>query len=273
MTYLSNMLAFLLGLNSSSVWNWANSRHTYGEYVFTRACTYREMIRCSLDLRCHAEEIAAFRRAPAPPFRILHSLPSMAERDAYVSSLYGLYASLSFTGWPVRFLTERDLGRGDFKGAEIVVVPDARRVSDETFEALARFRRQGGIVIADGKNALTKDQWGKPIAERKDEIARMRRFGDVSSRTRSETLNAALEEKGCRAPVQVKDRGGKPPFGVIWRNARTAGGHGVVFLANLSRRTIEVALPGDWTDVLGDGSPLPRRIVLDSMDIVLGKKP
>ncbi|MBQ2632415.1 MAG: hypothetical protein IJG13_22275, partial [Kiritimatiellae bacterium] len=131
--YLSNMLAFLLGQNSSSVWDWANTRHTYGEYVFTRAHMYHEMVRCALDIRCHAEEIGAFRHAPSPPFRILHSLPSLAERDPYVRSLYGLYGACSFTGWATRFLTERHLARGDFKGAKVVVVPDARRVSDVTF--------------------------------------------------------------------------------------------------------------------------------------------
>ena len=273
MTYLLNMLPFLLGQNASSVWNWANSRHTYGEYAFTRACTYREMICCALDLRRHADVIGAFRHAPNPPFRILHSLPSMAERDPYMQSLYGIYAALSFTGWPVRYITERHLAKGEFKGAQVIVVPDARRVSEKTFAALAEFRRTGGTVIVDGELALTKDQWGKPVAGRKAEIARFIRFADGGSRTRFETLNRVLEAKNLRAPVRVTGKDGRPPFGVMWRNAVTADGKDVVFLVNLSRTPVEVNLPGAWTDVLGGQGKLPRRLVLESMDVVVGMAP
>lgn len=162
-TYLSNMLAFLMGQNSSSVWEWANTRHTYGEYVFTRANTCHELVRCALDVRRYPEEIAAFRRAPDPPFRIFHSLPSFAERDPYVRSLYALYGACSFTGWATRFLTERQLAKGELAGAKETVVPDARRVSDGTFAALADFAARGGIVLVDGNAALTKDPWGKPV--------------------------------------------------------------------------------------------------------------
>ena len=153
--YLSNMLAFLLGQNSSSVWDWANTRHTYGEYVFTRAHMYHEMVRCALQLRCHAEEIGAFRHAPNPPFRILHSLPSLAERDPYVRSLYGLYGATSFTGWATRFITERHLAKGDFKGAQVIVVPDARRVSDTTFKALETFARHGRPQATTSRSSRT----------------------------------------------------------------------------------------------------------------------
>jgi hypothetical protein len=270
-TYLLNMLPFLLGQNASSVWNWANSRHTYGEYAFTRACTYREMIRCALDLRVHADVIGSFRHAPNPPFRILHSLPSMAERDPYMQSLYGVYAALSFTGWPVRYITERHLAKDDFKGARVIVVPDARRVSEKTFSALARFRRGGGTVIVDGELALTKDQWGKTVAGRQAEIGRFRRFADTGSRTRFETLNAVLAEKKISPPVRVTGKDGKPPFGVMWRSAAIPDGSEAVFLVNLSRVPVEVALPGDWEDVLGGGGRLPRRLVLESMDIVVGR--
>ena len=271
MTYFSSMLAYLLGQNASSVWNWANSRHTYGEYVFTRAYAYREMVRCALDLRCHAEEIAAFRRAPEPPFRIFHSLPSMAERDPYMRSLYGLYAALSFTGWPVRFLTERDLARGDFKGAKIIVVPDARRVSDATFAAIAGFRREGGTVLADGDGALAKDQWGRPVPARNADSARFTRFADEGHRTRFEALNAALAERRISPPVRVTGKDGRPPFGVMWRSAKTAGGTPVVFLANLSKSRAEVVLEGRWADVLHDGADLPRTLVLEPMELVLGR--
>ena len=271
--YLSNMLAFLLGQNSSSVWDWANTRHTYGEYVFTRAHMYHEMVRCALDIRCHAEEIGAFRHAPNPPFRILHSLPSLAERDPYVRSLYGLYGACSFTGWATRFLTERHLARGDFKGAKVVVVPDARRVSDVTFGALRTFAEKGGVVLVDGDLALTKDQWGKATPSRAAALAKFRRFPDVSSRSRFAALNAVLAEKGVRPPLDVRTASGEKPFGVMWRTARTAAGDDVAFIANLSRTTVDICLPGAWTDVLAHEAKMPSRFSLEPCGLKICRRP
>jgi hypothetical protein len=269
--YLSNMLAFLLGQNSSSVWVWANTRHTKGEYMFTRAHMCREVVRCALELRCHAEEIGAFRHAPSPPFRILHSLPSFAERDAYVRSLYGLYGAVSFTGWANRFLTERDLGKGDFKGAKVVVVPDARRVSDGTFAALAAFADKGGTVLVDGREALTKDQWGKIVPSRKTALGKFRLFADASSKSRFAALADALTEKGVVPPLDLRTSSGGRPFGIMWRTARTSAGEDVAFIANLSRETVELSVPGCWNDVLGGGASVPSALKMKPLDLIVMK--
>ncbi|MDD4623418.1 MAG: hypothetical protein PHG71_09310, partial [Kiritimatiellae bacterium] len=274
-TYLANILSYLMGMNAGSIWNWANTRHTYGEYAFTRANTYHETIRAALDIRRFPEEIAAFRHAPNPPFRIFHSLPSLAERDPYVRSLYGLYAASSFTGWPVRFLSERDLSKHDTKDVKVIVVPDARRVSETTFEALAVFAAKGGIVLVDGDEALTKDEWGKVVPERAAKLNRLRKFAETSSRTRFESLNTALAEKGEKPPLAVTTAGGKAPFGVMWRTAKTAAGTKVAFIANLAKTpvTVNIAKPGragGWTELL-NGRDVSGEVVLKPMDVLLLK--
>jgi hypothetical protein len=229
----------------------------------------------ALDLRRFPEEIAAFRHAPNPPFRILHSLPSFAERDPYVRSLYGLYGACSFTGWAVRFITERNLEKGDCKGAEVIVVPDARRVSGETFAALVRFAEKGGIVLVDGDEALTKDQWGKPVAERAAALGRFRRIADASSRARFDALDAALAEKRIKPPLAIAGQDGKAPFGVIWRTAKTAAGESVAFVANLNKHTVSIRIPkrgwlSKWRDLLND-RPANGTVELKSLEILLLK--
>lgn len=249
--YLSNILSYLMGQNSGSIWNWAGRRHTYGEYAFTRVNTCAATIRCALDLRRFPEEIAAMRRAPNPPFRILHSLPSMQDKS-YVRSLYGLYAASSFSGWPVRFLSERDLARRDFKGTRIVLVPDARCVSDDTFAALADFAAAGGIVIADGSEALMRSEWGKPIPSRETAAKRFRRFADAGSRTRFAALSAALDEIKVRPPLALTAADGSRPYGIIWRTGKTAAGEHVAFIANLSRNDAALRIEGSWRELLAD---------------------
>ena len=247
--YLTNILSYLLGQNAGSIWNWANTRHTYGEYVFTRVNTCAATIRTALDLRRFPEEVAAMRRTENPPFRILHSLPSM-QNESYVRSLYGIYAACSFTGWPVRFLSERDLLRGDFKDAKIVVVPDARCVSEKTFAELAAFAKRGGIVIADGEKALLGDEWGKSVPSRQDDARRFRRIADSGSRTRFNALAAALEEIGARPPLALSCADGSRPYGVIWRTGRTAAGERVAFIASMNRSGTALRLGGEWRELL-----------------------
>jgi beta-galactosidase GanA len=247
--YLTNILSYLLGQNAGSIWNWANTRHTYGEYVFTRVNTCAATIRTALDLRRFPEEVAAMRRTENPPFRILHSLPSM-QNESYVRSLYGIYAACSFTGWPVRFLSERDLLRGDFKGAKIVVVPDARCVSEKTFAELASFAKRGGIVIAEGEKALLGDEWGKSVPSRQADARRFRRIADSGSRTRFSALAAALDEIGARPPLALSCADGSRPYGVIWRTGRTAAGERVAFIASMNRSETALRLGGEWRELL-----------------------
>lgn len=227
--YLSNVLAFLMGLNASSIWEWANTRHTYGEYAFTRANTYHATLRAALDCRAHPEEIVAFRRTPNPPFRIFHSVASFGERDSYVRSLYETYGKASFTGWAVRFITERDLERGDFRGAEKIVVPDARRVSDRVYAALERFVSEGGTLLSSSPLALTKNERGE-----------LRQARAMPCRT--------IDYANIVPPPRDD---ASAPYGVMWRTGRTADGRDLVFFANLSRERKGISLKGKWRLVFG----------------------
>jgi beta-galactosidase GanA len=147
-------------------------------------------------------------------------------------------------------LSERDLLRGDFKGAKIVVVPDARCVSEKTFAELASFAKRGGIVIADGEKALLGDEWGKSVPSRQADARRFRRIADSGSRTRFNALAAALDEIGARPPLALSCADGSRPYGVIWRTGRTAAGERIAFIASMNRRENALRLGGEWRELL-----------------------
>ena len=52
-------------------------------------------------------------------------------------------------------------------------------------------------------------------------------------------------------------------FGTMWRTARMANGDEVAFIANLSKSTVELRLPGAWTDVLAKEAKMPARFSLE----------
>lgn len=270
-TYVSNILTYFHGLNAGSIWVWVPSGHTYGEYAFTRANTYHATLQCAIDLRRFPEEIAAFRKQENPPFRILHSLPSMTDRDVYVKSLYGVYEGSFFTGWPVRFLSERMIEKNDFKDAGIIVVPEAKRVSGRTFAALAAFVEKGGKVLTFGKTALTCDEYGKPVPEREKTLAKFIRKPSSGPTVYAEELGALLRERNLTPPVMLAGKDGKIPFGVEYRSAKDKNGKTLLYVLNLNKSPVEIRLPGKWTDLL-NGTDFPETAVLKSLELHLLKK-
>ena len=252
-SYLAAALPFFYGQNAASMWLWLPRFHGDGDYAFTMANTYHASLRLAADLRIAPEEIASFRRTPPPPFRILHSVPSMTDRDSYVRSLYGVYAGCSFSGWAVRFLSERRVDKGDFDGAKIVVVPDARRVSDATFAALVKFAEEGGRVVVFGKEALLANEYGKSRPERKEICDRLfRRENFISTRQYHAVLADELSRKALAAPVGIKAPGSgeEGVFGVVSRTGRTADGRRTLLLANVLVEPVKVDVPGRYVDAI-----------------------
>ena len=251
-SYMANALPFFLGQNAASYWVWQPRFHGDGEYAFTMANTYHASIRVVTDLRRAPEEIASFRRTPNPPFRILHSVPSMTDRESYVRSLYGLYAGCSFSGWAVRFLTERMADAGDFAGARIVIVPDAKRVSDATFSSLARFAKDGGRIVVFGKDALLSNEYGRLVPGRVEVCDILfRRETKIATADYAAILADELDRSGAKAPVTVSggDRGRH--FGVIVRSGRMADGRETLLAANVLKKAVSITVNGSWLDVLG----------------------
>ena len=267
-SYLANALPFFLGQNAASYWLWQPRFHGNGEYAFTMANTYHASIRVASDLRRAPEEVASFRRTPNPPFRLFHSVPSMTDRDSYVRSLYGLYAGCSFSGWAVRFLSERGAAADDFGGAKVVVVPDARRVSDATFAALRKFAETGGRVVVFGKEALLSNEYGRPVPSREKVCDGLfRRETKIATSDYAEILADELGRVGVRPPVAVRsERGGH--FGVIIRSGRMADGRETLLLVNVLKKSASVVVSGKWHDVLG-GTDVSGVIDLKSGDALV----
>ena len=261
--YLSQALPFFLGQNAESYWLWCPRLHSDGDYAFTMANTYHASLRLAAELRQSPEEIASFRRTPEPPFKVLNPVPSMTDQSSYVKSLYGVYAGCSFTGWAVRYLSERRVDAKDFGATKLIVVPDARRVSDATFDGLAAFAKAGGRVVVFGREALLKNEYGWPRPERAAVCDRLfRREALVSAADYAAVLGEELRKLGVRPPVAVTDAKGKQPFGVLVRQGRTADGRETLLVSNLLKKPAEVRIPGRWRKALLEPGTVSGRLTL-----------
>ncbi len=264
--YTSHILAHLHGQNASLIWVWAY--HPDGEYAFTRVNTYKAAATVGMHLQKYAEEIASFRKENNPPFRILRGIPALIDRDVYIKSLYNVYEGCYFSGWQTRFLSDRMLEKGDFQGVKVVVVPNAERMYQKTFDALVKFADNGGKVLVFGEKAMTKNEYGKVIPGRESGLAKFIRK-DVSGPVQyAETLNALLDSLKIEPPLKITGPDGKIPFGVEYRTGKGKDGKDLLYILNLSRKPMEVSIPGKWHDIIED-KDFPSRLTLRSLEFHL----
>ena len=80
-----------------------------------------------------------------PEVAILYSPTSLiCSPDVYRAQADALYTQLCFTGYRVRFLSERQLARGEFGNVKLLYVVGAKHISDEGLKGLERFVNAGG---------------------------------------------------------------------------------------------------------------------------------
>lgn len=76
------------------------------------------------------------------------------------SGMLGSFLAMQESHIPVGVITERDVERGRFEDASVIIVPSAECISDLCISQLEKFVQNGGGLVATYKSSL-KDEWGK----------------------------------------------------------------------------------------------------------------
>jgi hypothetical protein len=240
---------------------WDICQHSqWGNHIFTRANTHHAAARAALDLRRLADFVAPFQKSESP-FAILYSLPSMAEKG-YVKNMIGVYEGLFFSGFPVRFISERQIKAGKLKNYKLIVVPNARRVDNETFRKLVAFSKSSGKVVLVGKDSLSLNELGKEIAERKKEIGQMASIELVAPQKYFQSFSKILDEMNLFPANIVQTPNGEHVWSVESRSARTANNEQLLFILNLAKE------PKEWFDLISNRK-VNSLMTLKPLDIYL----
>jgi hypothetical protein len=217
------------------------------------------------DLNRAALEVTALQQAP-PQALLLQSVSACVwDGEAYSECLQKLYTALSFTGFKLGFVTERQLESGVIPQAPVVLVPGVGHLSEAAMAGLRKFT--GRLVLVGGDDVLRRDDYGRERA-RELKVERLPfRSGADSSRTLHAQLLARLPAWGLRPAVELRGVDGQPVWGVEWRSAETPRGT-VVDLCNYRKDRLEVVLTRA-------GRPLPTQDVLsgDRVDGPFGLEP
>lgn len=105
----------------------------------------------AMDVNRLAPIILAFQQAPAE-IAVLFSEASKIMDDGvlHLESAQYAFEGASFGGFPVRFLTEQQIKKGELEGIKVLILATTMAVPDDTFEYLSGYVEDGGMVARVG---------------------------------------------------------------------------------------------------------------------------
>jgi len=250
-------LDHLHGMGAHLLWWWGRRTGCYfwggienpagvlrsgGEAPFGGLMTQPQLLegwgRTVLELQRLAEYVVLFptleRRV-----RIFYSEPSaIQEGGDYTTQLSEVYEGLFFQDYPVGFVTEKMIREGKLNECSLLVIPDARYVSDSAVKGIREYQRRGGKTAIVGKKSLVYDEYG-----RKREIDDIQKNSVYLEGTMAcdyeKQLDRLIDEAGIDRPIRMKGRGGERVSGVEMRVARKDGKK-IISLINLNRGEVEI---------------------------------
>ena len=154
----------------------------------------------------------------------------------YSSAVKKLYETLSFTGYKLGFISEKQLASGNFKNVKVLFVPNAAYIRRDAAKKLEEFIKTGGRVITYG-NSLKFNQFGHKLNFK------------AKTFTLAETaLNAVALRKliNLKTPVVVEAIHANGNAGVVWRMVPD-GNSWLMNLVNYNfhARRLKVKIPDD----------------------------
>ena len=271
LSYAQNMLPFLHGRNAVSVWLWADDYHSaWGNFTFTRANAFHGLMDVALDLNRLAPEIAAFRRAETP-VAILYSIPSFA-RPGYIRDLLEGYEGCSFSGFPVRFISERQIKEGKLKDFRALIVANAQCVSEEIFRKIHAFAQHGGTVCLFGSEALSLNEYSQKQSGRTEILKTFISIPCGNVKSYSIAYRKLLKSLNVKPPVPIS--GGdsdEHPYGIESRSVVLPDGKKLIYAINLNKYPVTIKLPmGKWEN-LRTGLQGDTNLKLKPLELVLMK--
>jgi len=271
------------GLSGTAIWVWERTYDQNSDFkgsIMNRPDVTAVVGKTHLDLNRLAEEVTAF-QADQPKTAILYTIPGVMYDPEYPHSVTDAYEAISYSGLKVGFLSEPQLAADHWGEVEMLIVPQARHVKASTLAALQRFVDGGGKLIVIGENALSYDEYDRPLdsvqrqallqhasVERFDAAATRLELRDAVAATANQSLNLVDVELYDTATNELV-------YQTEWR-AVNYGGKWLVNAANYTwdPKTVRIEVDGEaiagWKNLItGESSNQQNGLVLEPYEPVL----
>jgi hypothetical protein len=131
------------------------------------------------------------------------------------------------------------IAAGGLKNCALLVVPNARYVSDETVKKVKRFVKRGGRLAIIGKDSLKFDEYGRERTV--DFMDKTTALSGSGASEWKDQLDRLVEEAEVERPIRVLNPDGKPIEGLETRTVRK-GDRRIVYLLNLRHSPVALEL-------------------------------
>ena len=157
------------------------------------------------------------------------------------------------------FLSERQIGQGQLQGRQLLIVPAADYVAEETVNRLQSYLQAGGTALIIG-DSLGYDERGKqrdlrgwyaksqelmvagfPVTMSQFGSGRIYRTAGLSGQQYRRFFDAFLDEVGIHRSYRITDMQGGSVDGIDFRTTQL-GTRRLAYLINLSRQKIKIRL-------------------------------
>jgi len=168
--YAANFLQHLAGASALVTWVWniyppeqeAKVDPALRDNIALRPGNVAAQGLAQLDAMRLAPELIEFTKAE-PVIALFYSPSTLGvQASAYKNALARFYEETAFTGHRVRFLSERQLAKGEFGKVKLLFVVGAPNVSAEALAGMRNFVKQGGRIVAD-RFSLKRDELDRDI--------------------------------------------------------------------------------------------------------------
>lgn len=193
------------------------------------------------DLNSYSEEIIALREQRRP-LRLFHSEVSAINKPFHMTQQFEMYEGLFFDGFPMGFVTEKIIQKQDNNLWDAVLVYRTEFVTADELDALQSYLDQGGTVIVDSPESLSKNEYGiahgKTLNKGSGELIVLNK-----STSMADIRQVALNKVSTVVPdIVLTEDNGTAHKGARWQAVKQSDGSYLVSVLNLGKHTAKLNL-------------------------------
>ncbi|WP_155839796.1 beta-galactosidase [Aquimarina latercula] len=257
-------LATLHGMDASTSWFWARDAdgspedRLEGELNFfdpALAGSYagsanmqphvvNEVSQVMYDLNSFSEEILAL-RDQRRPLRLFHSETSAINKKHHMTEHSELYESLYFEGLAIGFATEKIITKQDHSNWDVIAVYKTEFVTDNEFDALQSYLDQGGNIILDSSNSLSKNEYGQLRNKQLLSSSGKLIYAEENNLGSFKKL-AMISVTDSTSKIKLSENNGSIDKSCTWRVVENPNGEGYIMtIINLGKTTSDLKISDD----------------------------
>lgn len=193
------------------------------------------------DLNSFSQEIIKLRQQRRP-VRLFYSETSAINKKFHMSQQFKMYEQLFFEGFPMGFATKNIIKKQDNNNWDNILVYKTEFVTQSELAALQSYLDQGGTVIVDGPQSLSKNEYGQPHTQKLNAKNGTLIVLD-GKQSLAQLKDLALTHANAGRPdIVLKEDNGSDVKGVRWQAVKQADGEYIVSLLNLGKHSANINL-------------------------------